>query len=356
MKIRSQFIFVLSLVTFAAMTSTVHGQQLRDVFRKVNQSVVTVRTKRLDIAPVPGQVMSVTDGVGSGVLISTDKVMTAAHVVQTADAALVEFADGQYSIARVIASDVRADVAVLQLQKPPQGIIPATLGNSDSVEVGDQIFVIGAPYGISQTLTAGHLSGRRQIDKEGQAQKYLEVLQTDAAVNSGNSGSPLFDMNGQVVGIVTTIMSQSGGSEGLAFATASNTAKRFVLDRKPFWSGIDGVLVTGDLAKALNLPQPAGFLVQRVGEGSVASKLRVNGGTFRVTIEGTNLLLGGDVILSVNGIDVSAPSLNESLALGAGDNYDRIVNSIESLKAGDLLSLKVFRGGKVLLLTTTIEA
>ena len=356
MKIRFQFLLLLAMLTAAVMTGTSHGQELRDVFRKVNQSVVTVRTKRLDIAPAPGQVVSVTDGTGSGVLISNDgKVLTAAHVVQTADAALVEFADGQYSIARVIASDVRSDVAVLQLQHPPKNINPATLGNSDSVEVGDQIFVIGAPYGISQTLTAGHLSGRRRVDKEGEAQKYLEFLQTDAAVNSGNSGSPLFDMNGQVVGIVTTIMSQSGGSEGLAFATASNTAKRFVLDRKPFWSGIDGVLVTGDLAKALNLPQAAGFLVQRVGEGSVASKLRINGGTFRVTIEGTALLLGGDVILSVNGIDVSAPSMNESLVLGAGDNYDRIVNSIESLKGGDVLSLKVFRGGKVLLLTTNIE-
>ena len=355
MKIRSQFTFVLSLVAVAAITNTVHGQQLRDVFRKVNQSVVTVRTKRLDIAPVPGQVMSITDGVGSGVLISSDgKVMTAAHVVQTADAAVVEFADGQYSIARVIASDVRADVAVLQLQDPPKGITPATLGDSDSVEVGDPIFVIGAPYGISQTLTSGHLSGRRQIDKEGDAKKYLEFLQTDAAVNSGNSGSPLFDMNGQVVGIVTTIMSQSGGSEGLAFATASNTAKRFVLDRKPFWSGIEGVLVTGDLAKALNLPQDAGFLVQRVGEGSVASKLHINGGTLRVTIEGTDLLLGGDVILSVNGIDVSAISVNAASALAAGDNYDRIVDSIESLKMGDVLSLKVFRSGKVLQLTTTI--
>jgi S1-C subfamily serine protease len=354
MKIRYHLL-LLSLVTVAA-TSTAHGQQLRDAFRKVNQSVVTVRTKRLDIAHQPGQVISVVDGVGSGVLISSDgKVLTAAHVVQTADAALVEFADGQDSIARVIASDVRSDVALLQLEHPPKGITPATLGDSDKVEVGDQIFVIGAPYGISQTLTAGHLSGRRQVDKEGEAQKYIEFLQTDAAVNGGNSGSPMFDMNGQVVGIVTTIMSQSGGSEGLAFATAANTAKRFLLDRKAFWSGIDGALVTGDLAQALNLPQPAGFLVQRVGEGSVASRLRVHGGTLRVNIEGTDLLLGGDVILSVNNIDITAPQISDSLALGAGDNYDRIVNSIESLKAGDILTMKVFRGGKVLMLTETIE-
>jgi serine protease Do len=356
MKTRSRFVFGLSLLTVVAMSTTAHGQQLRDAFRKVNQSVVTVRTKRVDVAPLPGQVVSVIDGVGSGVLISNDgKVLTAAHVVQTADAALVEFPDGQYSIARVIASDVRSDVALLQLQHPPNGITPATLGDSDKIEVGDQIFVIGAPYGISQTLTAGHLSGRRRIDKEGETQKYIELLQTDAAVNGGNSGSPMFDMNGQIVGIVSTIMSQSGGSEGLAFATASNTAKRFLLDRKPFWSGIDGVLVTGDLAKALNLPQPAGFLVQRIGEGSVGSRLRMNGGTLRVTIQGTDLLLGGDIILSVNDIDVTVPTMTESLALAAGDSYDRIANTICSLKAGDQLVLKILREGKIVKLTTTIE-
>ena len=355
MTIKTRFVFVAGLLIMAVYTS-VPAQQLRDAFRKVNQSVVTVRTKRVDVAPRPGQVMSIVDGVGSGVLISNDgKVLTAAHVVQTADAALVEFADGQDSIARVIASDIRSDVALLQLQQPPKGISAASLGDSDKVEVGDQIFVIGAPYGISQTLTAGHVSGRRQVDKEGETLPYIELLQTDAAVNGGNSGSPMFDMNGQVVGIVSTIMSQSGGSEGLAFATASNTAKRFLLDRKPFWSGIDGMLVTGALAKALNLPQPAGFLVQRIGEGSFGSRLRMNGGILPVTIQGTDLLLGGDIILSVNDIDVTAPSADGSFALGAGDNYDRILSSIGSLRPGDAVAVKVLREGKVIKLTTTIE-
>jgi len=355
MKIKTQRVFGAGLLMMP-LCVTAPAQQLREAFRKVNQSVVTVRTKRVDVAPAPGQVMSVVDGLGSGVLISSDgKVLTAAHVVQTADAALVEFSDGQESIARVIASDVRSDVALLQLEQIPKGIAPATLGDSDQVEVGDQIFVIGAPYGISQTLTAGHVSGRRQVDKEGETHAYIELLQTDAAVNGGNSGSPMFDMNGRIVGIVSTIMSQSGGSEGLAFATASNTAKRFVLDRKPFWSGIEGVMVTGALAKALNLPQPAGFLVERIGNGSVGSRLRINGGTLPVTIQGRDLLLGGDVILSVNEIDVTAPLPTETSAIGAGDNYDRIFNTLGSLKPGDPVVVTVFRAGKVMKLTATIE-
>ena len=357
MKIRSRFVLLLCLLTVAVISTNAHAQQLRDAFRKVNQSVVTVKTKQVDVAPLPGQVMSVTDGLGSGVLISNDgKVLTAAHVVQTADAALVEFPDGQEIIARVIGSDVRSDVALLQLQQPPKGIVPATLGDSDKVEVGDQIFVIGAPYGISQTLTAGHVSGRRRMDKGGQTESSLEFLQTDAAINGGNSGSPIFDMNGNVVGIVSTIMSQSGGSEGVAFATASNTAKRCLLERKPFWSGIDGVLLTGDLAKALNLPQPAGFLVQRIGEGSIGSRLGINGGTLHVTIQGADLLLGGDVILSVNDVDITATSTAEPLAgQGADDSYERIFSSIGSLKPGAALVLKVLREGKVVKLTTTIE-
>ena len=355
MKIGNRFVFVSSLLLMAAYTSA-PAQQLRDAFRKVNRSVVTVRTKRVDLAHSPGQVMSIVDGLGSGVLISNDgKVLTAAHVVQTADAALVEFPDGQDSIARVIASDVRADVALLQLQNPPKNISPAVLGDSDKVEVGDQIFVIGAPYGISQTLTAGHVSGRRRLDKEGQAQPYIEFLQTDAAINGGNSGSPMFDINGQVVGIVSTIMSQSGGSEGLAFATASNTTKRFLLDRKPFWSGIDGMLVFGDIAKALNVPQTAGFLVQRIGEGSIGSRLGINGGNLQVTILGADVLLGGDVILSVNDIEVTVPLAAESAAVGQSDNYDRIFNALSSLKPGDPVVLKVLRAGKVMRLSTTIE-
>src|SRR4029078_5397087 len=128
-------------------------------FRRVHQSVVTIRTKEIDL-PSSEQVISIKDGLGSGVLISADeKILTAAHVVQTADVATVEFPNGQEIMARVISSDVRSDVALLQLNELPRDIVPATLGDSNKIEVGDQVFVVGAPYGISQTLTAGHLSG-----------------------------------------------------------------------------------------------------------------------------------------------------------------------------------------------------
>jgi S1-C subfamily serine protease len=356
MKSKCGFIFILTLLTFSARSISTDAQQLRDAFRKVNQSVVIVRTKHVELAPSGDDGMLIIDGLGSGVLISNDgKVLTAAHVVQTADIACVEFPDGQAIRARVIGSDVRSDVALLQLERMPKGVTPAILGDSDKVEVGDQIFVIGAPYGIGQTLSAGHLSGRHQLNNNNESATSVEFLQTDAAVNTGNSGAPMFDMGGNVIGVVSSIMSRSGGSEGLAFGTAANTAKRLLLDHTPFWSGIDGFVITGDLAKALNLPQPAGFLVQRIGEGSMGSRLGINPGTLRATIQGTDILLAGDVLLTVNGIDIATPSRDQLGIATADENYERIYNSVAALRPGDILVVTVLRQGKVLKLTTTIE-
>src|SRR6266436_2168924 len=325
MPTKSRLMLLLCVLIFLGTRATIYGQQLREAFRKIHQSVVMVRTKQIDLPSSSKEVMAINDGVGSGVLISADgKILTAAHVVQTADVASVEFPDGQEIIARIVGSDVRSDVALLQLKRVPSGIVPATLGDSNKVEVGDQIFVIGAPYGISQTLTAGHLSGRHWLNKNDESSTSVEFLQTDAAVNGGSSGSPVFNSDGEVVGIVSRIMSRSGGSEGLAFATASNTAKRFLLDRPPFWSGIDGLLVTGDLAKALNLPQPAGFLVQRVGAGSIGSNLGLNPGTMRATIQGTDIILGGDVILSINEIQITASSTADLGERASDDCYQSI--------------------------------
>src|SRR5215813_9390580 len=215
-------LLLLAVCSFAGKES--HGQQLRDVFRTVQSAVVTVRTAQIGLAPYPQQGLVSSNGLGSGVLIANDRVLTAAHLVESADRTVVEFSQGEVITARVIGCALAPDVALLQLDRSPANYVAAKLSDSDQVAVGDEIFVIGAPYGISNTLTAGHVSGRRAVNNKNAAS--VEFLQTDAAVNSGNSGSPIFNLKGEVIGIVSNIMSKSGGSEGLAFAATSNTTRR----------------------------------------------------------------------------------------------------------------------------------
>ena len=328
---------VLAICSFAIHDES-HGQQLRDVFRDVERSVVIVRTQQIGLAPFPQQGLMSSNGLGSGVLISNDRVITAAHLVESADRTVVEFSQGEVIPASVIGCALSADVALLQLDRSPANYIAAKLADSDQVAVGDEIFVIGAPYGISNTLTAGHVSGRRAVNNKNAAS--VEFLQTDAAVNSGNSGSPIFNLKGEVIGIVSNIMSKSGGSEGLAFAATSNTTRRFLLEQKPFWTGIEGLLVEGSLARALNLPQPAGLLVQRVAAGSIAWRGGIHPGTLRASVEGNEMILGGDIILRVNEVSVAEDC-----------DVDAIYGRIAQLKPGESLVITIFRQGKIVMLS-----
>ena len=327
---------ILVLCTLAN-GARVDGQQLRDVFRSVQPAVVIVKTEQVGLAPFPQQGLVSSDGLGSGVLISSDKVLTAAHLVQSADRTLVEFSQGESIRAQVIGCSSSADVALLQLERSPANYVAAKLGDSNQIDVGDEIFIVGSPYGISNTLTAGHVSARRPLKDKGQVATAIEFLQTDAAVNSGNSGSPVFNMKGEIVGIVTNLVSRSGGSEGLAFAATSNTARHFLLEQKPFWTGIEGLLVDGSLATALNLPQPAGVLVQRVAEGSSASRFGWHPGTLRASVEGQEIILGGDVILAVNGVDVNPDK-----------NFDELYGQMIRTAARDNLVITVFRQGRTI--------
>jgi S1-C subfamily serine protease len=337
-----------SLILFVLLTGdTTEGnaQQLRDTFRTVRRSVVVVRTIEKNVSPLPRQGMVSSTGQASGVLISDDgKVLTAAHVVQAVDKVFVEFVDGQMVTARVISSATNADVALLQLDSVPKGVAPARLGDSDQVEVGDKVFVVGSPYGLSSTLTVGYVSGRAVPRSRLVNMSAWEFFQTDAAINGGNSGGPMFNWKGEVIGIVSNILSQSGGFEGIGFAATSKMARLLLLEHKPFWSGIEGILVQGDLARVLNLPQPAGFLVQRVAEGSPGWRLGLRPGTLRASIEGSDLLLGGDIILSVNGIDI----------LEGDASMDSIYEILSSLKPGESVVARVLRSGQVVELSTVI--
>jgi S1-C subfamily serine protease len=321
------------------------AETLGQVFRRVNGSVVVVRTKETEVVGRGRGTLTSVPGLGSGVLVSADgKVMTAAHVVQTADEITVEFLTGETTRARVIASEPRADVALLQLERVPEGVRLSALADSDKVEVGDEIFIVGAPYGISHTLTVGHVSGRHRPNTIYSEMARAEFLQTDAAINQGNSGGPMFNRAGEVVGIVSHIISKSGGFEGLGFVVTSNMARALLLDRRSFWSGVQGFVLRDDLAKIFNVPQPTGVLVQRVAAGSPAERTGLRAGTQKATIDGQTFLVGGDIILSIGGIPAGEPGSRE-----------RIAALRKLLGPGATLTTVVLRDGQRVELTSRIE-
>ena len=163
-----------------------------------------------------------------------------------------------------------------------------------------------------------------------------EQFQTDAAINLGNSGGPMFNLDGEVIGIVSYILSQSGGFEGLGFVMTSNMARRILLEQRSMWSGLEGQFMIGEIARLFNLPQPEGLLVERVARGSLARHLGLLGGTMKLTIEDEPVTLGGDIILAVMGIDVSL------------ENSQRIRERLLELEDGDEMVIKVLRGGEIL--------
>jgi S1-C subfamily serine protease len=314
------------------------AQTVGEVFTRVAPSVVVIRAQGSDIAADGKRSFVET---GSGVLVSSGgQVMTAAHVVHAMDEIRVEFIGGETVAARVVSSEPAADVSLLQLERVPAGARVAALADSDTVKVGDQVIVVGAPYGLGHSMSVGWISARWAPNTVYRAMPLAEFFQTDAVINTGNSGGPLFDMQGRVIGIVSHNISKSGGSEGLGFVVTLKTAKELLLERRSFWSGIEGVMLTDDLADLLNLPRDShGFAVKNVAKDSPAARMGVRGSTRVVRIDGQDVPLGGDVILAVEGV----PMMPQQTA--------QLRERLSRLPPGAAITVKVLRAGEVLQLT-----
>jgi S1-C subfamily serine protease len=334
MKINSLTMVLLLVLSFCSCAAT---HDVKGLYNEVNRSVGVIFTIQRAPSPERGGQLTQFAGLGSGVLISADgKMVTAAHVVQAADTVFVRFGDGEKVTAKVITSAPQADLALIQLTKVPSFAKPAPLGDSGKIAVGDQICVIGAPYGIEHVLTVGYISARHRPNKVLKNFEMGEFFQTDAAINQGNSGGPMFSMDGEVVGIVSSNLTFSGGFEGIGFAVTSNTAKRLLIDEPTPWSGVEGVLLTGDLAKAFNLPQSAGMLVERVAAGSLGNELKLKGGTINAQVSGQPLVMGGDIVLSVQDMEVK-----DTVA-----NTQGIRKAMSAVPVGGEIRVVVYRGGK----------
>jgi len=312
------------------------AQSVGDVFRTVNPSVVVIRAKGRDVEGAGG--LTRFNETGSGVLISADgEIMTAAHVVHSMDEVNVEFLGGQTVPARVISSEPAADLSLLKLDRIPAGAKVASLADSDAVRVGDQIIIVGAPYGLSHAMSVGWISARWPANSVYRAMPLAEFLQTDATINTGNSGGPMFNTAGEVIGIVSHNISKSGGSEGLGFVITINTAKKLLLEKPTFWSGLEGQLITGPIAQILNVPQPTGYLVKTVARGSISETLGLRGGAALATIMGEQLVVGGDIILKVQGIPV-----------GEASDHHRVRDILNALPPGREFTMTVLRLGQVI--------
>jgi serine protease Do len=311
------------------------AQTVRDVFQKVAPSVVVIRAKGRDVSS-GGQTRFAETG--SGVLVSADgKVMTAAHVVHAMDEIKVEFLRGETVNARVVASEPAADLSLLQLERVPANSKVAPMADSSQVQVGDDVIVVGAPYGLSHSLSVGHISARWPPNTVYRSMPLAEFFQTDAVINTGNSGGPMFNMKGEVIGIVSHNISKSGGSEGLGFVVTLNTAKQLLLEKRSFWSGLEGLILTSEQADLLNLPARAsGYIIKTVAKGSPADAMGLRGSTMVVNIAGQEVPLGGDILLSVDGIGVDTA------------NISKIRDHMNRLQSGGPFKVTILRAGQVL--------
>jgi serine protease Do len=321
-----------------AFAAAAQAQNLDDIFREVSPTVVVVRAKGRDVGA--GGITRFTE-TGSGVLISASgRVMTAAHVVNGMDEITVEGIAGEVVRAKIISSVAAADVSLLQLERVTAAMRVARIGDSNTVRVGQQVMVVGAPYGLAYSMSVGWISARWPANTIFPAMPLAEFFQTTATINTGNSGGPMFNTAGEVIGIVSHNISKSGGSDGLGFVVTINSAQKLLVEGKTFWSALQGMILTGRLATIFNVPAPAGFLVKTVAQGSLAWNMGLLGSDGIVTIGGQEVAVGGDIILSVDGI----PVVSE-------DNIEKIRSKLAGAPPGTPFKMRVLRAGNVIDLT-----
>lgn len=331
-------LIIVCLLNFYASTCWANNS-IHKLYKAVNPSVVELHVQSL-ADPTVGQVSykeKVTSSLGSGALISPEgRILTAAHVVDKATAIEVIYADGTKTTGHVVWIEPMIDLAMIQAGKVPSSAKALSLAKASDYQIGEQVIVIGAPFGVSHSLSVGYLSGIRDGKEIPGTNLTPKLLQTDAAINVGNSGGPMFNLKGEVIGIVSHILSKTGGSNGLGFVVSVDTV-RDVIDSGPGnFSGFIPFLLNEKQSYALNNSAGYGLLIQHVIPGTLADKLGFKGGNINVVMGRSPVLLGGDILLDVGGralTDVeSAMQIKQRLA-----SYDK----------GDKVTFKYLRNGVV---------
>jgi S1-C subfamily serine protease len=280
---------------------------------------------------------------GSGFVIDkSGHIVTNFHVVQGAEEIEVSFSNRDSVEARVVGSDPSTDLAVLKVDVDARALTPLRLGNSDRVRVGDSVVAIGNPLGLERSVTAGIVSAVHRPLTAPNAFTIDDVIQTDASINSGNSGGPLIAATGRVVGVNTAIATGSTGARGnigIGFAVPVNTVRDVASQLieqgrvQHAFLGVGVQPVDSEIARMFNLPVKRGLLVVRVYEGSGADKTGVRAGTDEVVVAGESYRLGGDIIVTVDGQPVNAP--------------EDLREAISAKKPGDKVTIEAYRGDEL---------
>jgi S1-C subfamily serine protease len=309
------------------------------VYRQASPAVANILTKATEydffMDPVP------IEGAGSGFVIDEKGyILTNFHVVQDAQSIEVVLGDQTRFPGKFVGADQRNDVALVKIDPKGKHLVALPLGDSAALQVGQKVLAIGNPFGFQSTLTTGVVSALGRTVQTSQTTLIDEAIQTDAPINRGNSGGPLINSRGEVIGINSAIYTPSGTTAGIGFAIPINTAKRIAQDLITegrvhlAYIGVQTIPVGGYLAQALDLPVDAGLLVETAAKGGPAAAAGVRGGD-RVAQAGMQrIAIGGDVIVAIDGAKV-ANTMDLNIILNRK-------------RPGDTVTLTVYRGGKKL--------
>src|SRR5919108_1705423 len=307
------------------------------IYRQASPAVANILTKATEydffMEPVP------VEGAGSGFVIDPrGYILTNYHVVEGAQSIEVVLGDQSRHPAKYIGADQRNDVALVKIDPKGKQLATLKLGDSNAIQVGQKVLAIGNPFGFQSTLTTGVVSALGRTVQTSQTTAIEEAIQTDAAINRGNSGGPLINSHGEVIGINSAIYTPSGTTAGIGFAIPINTAKNIANDlittgrvHRAFL-GVQTLSISGGLGEALDLPVQEGLLVEIATKGGPAAEAGIRGGDRTVLAGMQRLYIGGDVIVAIDGQKVKN-QFDMNLVL----NHHR---------PGDSVSVTVYRGGK----------
>src|ERR1700685_4551748 len=323
------------------ITEAAGGEQLDSeeqnnisVYHKNIPSVVNVTSRTLTFDFFYGAVPQ--EGQGSGFVIDKDgHILTNYHVIADARQVEVTMHNRKKYKATVVGIDPAHDLAVILIKAPD--LVPAVLGDSRNLQVGQKVYAIGNPFGLAGTMTRGIVSSIRPV-REPNGATIGDAIQTDAAINPGNSGGPLMNWHGEVIGINTMILSQVGQNAGIGFAIPINTAKAVLNDlmtlgrvRRPAL-GVVTIPISADLADEMGLPADYGLLILQVTPGGAADQAGLGGGTERAYLGNKLIMLGGDLIVAIDGEKVE-------------DEMD-LSQMMNNHRAGDSVKVKIYRNKK----------